>query len=189
MIIGVPREIKPEENRIAIVPGGIEMLVQRGHTVLVESGAAKGSGFSDDELQKAGARILSTHSDIFAEADLVLKVKEPLPEEYHLLRAGQILFTFLHLAASEELTRTLLQKKIVGIAYETVQTEDGFLPLLAPMSEIAGRMAPQEGAKYLEKPCGGEGILLGGVAGVPPAHVVSHETRIRFFENRRARRC
>jgi alanine dehydrogenase len=172
MIIGVPREIKPEENRIAIVPGGIEMLVQRGHTVLVESGAAKGSGFSDDELQKAGARILSTHSDIFAEADLVLKVKEPLPEEYHLLRAGQILFTFLHLAASEELTRTLLQKKIVGIAYETVQTEDGFLPLLAPMSEIAGRMAPQEGAKYLEKPCGGEGILLGGVAGVPPAHVV-----------------
>jgi alanine dehydrogenase len=172
MIIGIPREIKPEENRIAIVPGGIETLVQRGHTVLVESGAGKGSGYSDDELKKAGARILPKHGDIFAEADLVLKVKEPLPEEYNLLRADQILFTFFHFAASETLTRTLLEKKIIGIAYETVQTEDGFLPLLAPMSEIAGRMAPQEGAKYLEKPCGGEGILLGGVAGVPPAHVV-----------------
>jgi len=172
MIIGIPREIKPEENRIAIVPGGIETLVQRGHTVLVESGAGKGSGYSDDELKKAGARILPKHGDIFAEADLVLKVKEPLPEEYNLLRADQILFTFLHFAASETLTRTLLEKKIIGIAYETVQTEDGFLPLLSPMSEIAGRMAPQEGAKYLEKPCGGEGILLGGVAGVPPAQVV-----------------
>src|SRR3990170_2973414 len=172
MIIGIPREIKPEENRIAIVPGGVETLVHRGHRVLIEKGAGLGSGFSDEEFMKAGAQISDRHEDVFAEADLVLKVKEPLPEEYGLLREGQIVFTYLHLAASEELTRNLQESKIIGIAYETVQTEDGFLPLLAPMSEIAGRMAPQEGAKYMEETYGGRGILLGGVAGVPPANVV-----------------
>ena len=172
MIIGIPREIKPEENRIAIVPGGVETLAQKGHRVLIEKSAGLGSGFSDEEFVKAGAKISDRHEDIFTEADLVLKVKEPLPEEYGFLREGQIIFTYLHLAASEELTRNLQERKIVGIAYETVQTEDGFLPLLAPMSEIAGRMAPQEGAKYLEETYGGRGILLGGVAGVPPANVV-----------------
>jgi alanine dehydrogenase len=172
MVVGIPREIKPEENRIAIVPGGAETLVHKGHRVFIEKGAGLGSGFSDEEFMRAGAQISDRHEDIFAEADLVLKVKEPLPEEYRLLRDGQIVFTYLHLAASEELTRNLQERKIVGIAYETVQTEDGFMPLLAPMSEIAGRMAPQEGAKYLEETHGGRGILLGGVAGVPPANVV-----------------
>ena len=172
MVIGVPKEIKPEENRIAIVPGGVETLVHKGHKVIIEKSAGLGSGFSDEEYIKAGAQISDRHEDIFTEADLVLKVKEPLPEEYGLLRAGQIVFTYFHLAASEELTRNLQERKIVGIAYETVQTDDGFLPLLAPMSEIAGRMAPQEGAKYLEETYGGRGILLGGVAGVPPANVV-----------------
>lgn len=172
MVIGVPKEIKPEENRIAIVPGGVETLVHKGHTVIIEKGAGLRSGFSDEEYIKAGAQIAQKHEDVFTEAELLLKVKEPLPDEYQLLRSGQIVFTYFHLAASEELTCNLLEKKIVGIAYETVQTEDGFLPLLAPMSEIAGRMAPQEGAKYLEETCGGRGILLGGVAGVPPANVV-----------------
>ena len=172
MVIGVPKEIKPEENRIAIVPGGVETLVHKGHKVLIEKGAGNGSGFSDDEYKKAGAQISKRHEEVFTKSDLVLKVKEPLPEEYGFLRKGLIVFTYLHLAASEELTRNLQKKKIIGIAYETVQAEDGFLPLLAPMSEIAGRMAPQEGAKYLEETYGGRGILLGGVAGVPPANVV-----------------
>src|SRR4030066_1471538 len=172
MVIGVPREIKPEENRRAIVPGGVETLAHKGHRVLIEKGAGIGSGFSDEEFVKARAKISDRHEDIFTEADLVLKVKEPLPEEYGFLREGQIIFTYLHLAASEELARNLQERKIIGIAYETVQSEDGFLPLLFPMSEIAGRMAPQEGAKYLEETFGGRGILLGGVAGVPPGNVV-----------------
>jgi alanine dehydrogenase len=172
MIIGVPREIKPEENRIAIVPGGVETIVRRGHKVIIEKGAGLRSGFSNEEYIRAGAQIFDKHEDIFDKSDLVLKVKEPLPEEYGLLKAGQIVFTYFHLAASEELTINLQKRKIVGIAYETVQTEDGFLPLLFPMSEIAGRMAPQEGAKYLEETYGGRGILLGGVAGVPPGNVV-----------------
>jgi alanine dehydrogenase len=172
MVIGVPKEIKPEENRIAIVPGGVETLVHKGHKVLIEKGAGNGSGFSDDEYKKAGAQISKRHEEVFTKSDLVLKVKEPLQEEYGFLRKGLIVFTYLHLAASEGLTRNLQKKKIIGIAYETVQAEDGFLPLLAPMSEIAGRMAPQEGAKYLEETYGGRGILLGGVAGVPPANVV-----------------
>lgn len=172
MIIGVPREIKPEENRIAIVPGGVETIVRRGHKVIIEKGAELRSGFSNEEYIRAGAQIFDKHEDIFDKSDLVLKVKEPLPEEYGLLKAGQIVFTYFHLAASEELTINLQKRKIVGIAYETVQTEDGFLPLLFPMSEIAGRMAPQEGAKYLEETYGGRGILLGGVAGVPPGNVV-----------------
>ena len=172
MVIGIPKEIKPEENRIAIVPGGVETLVNKGHKVIIEKGAGRGSGFIDEEYTRAGAQISHGHEDIFAEADLILKVKEPLTEEYGLLREGQIVFTYLHLAASEELTRNLQERKIIAIAYETVQTEDGFLPLLFPMSEIAGRMAPHEGAKYLEETFGGRGILLGGVAGVPPGNVV-----------------
>lgn len=172
MVIGIPKEIKPEENRIAIVPGGVETVVHRGHKVVIEKGAGIGSGFSDSEFIKAGAQIVKNHEELFMKSELILKVKEPLPQEYRFLREGQILFTYLHLAASEKLTRNLLKRKIVGIAYETVQTEDGLLPLLAPMSEIAGRMAPQEGAKYLEETYGGRGILLGGVAGVPPANVV-----------------
>ncbi len=172
MVIGVPKEIKPEENRIAIVPGGVETLIHKGHKITIEKSAGLRSGFTDKEYKKAGARIFERHEDVFTEADIVLKVKEPLPEEYGLLRQGQVVFTYFHLAASEELTHNLQKRRIVGIAYETVQTEDGFLPLLAPMSEIAGRMAPQEGAKYLEETYGGRGILLGGVAGVPPANVV-----------------
>ena len=172
MVIGVPKEIKAEENRVAIVPGGVETLVLRGHKVIIEKGAGLRSGFSNEEYVKAGAQIFHMHEDVFAEADLLLKVKEPLPDEYRLLQPGQVVFTYLHLAASEELTRNLLERKIIGIAYETVQTDDGFLPLLAPMSEIAGRMAPHEGAKYLEETYGGRGVLLGGVAGVPPADVV-----------------
>ena len=172
MVVGVPKEIKPEENRIAIVPGGVETLVNKGHHVIIERGAGLRSGFSDEDYVKAGARILEIHEDVFNQADLVLKVKEPVPEEYGYLKEGQVVFTYLHLAASEELTRDLMTKKIVGIAYETVQTEDGFLPLLFPMSEIAGRMAPHEGAKYLEEMYGGRGILLGGVAGVPPGNAV-----------------
>lgn len=172
MIIGIPKEIKPEENRVAIVPGGVETLVKRGHKVIIERNAGVGSGFTDEEYLKAGAKIVERHEDVFYEAELILKVKEPLPEEYKLLSEGKILFTYLHLAASEELTKSLIESKAICIGYETVQTDDGFLPLLAPMSEIAGRMAPQEGAKYLEKPFGGRGILLGGVPGVPPANVV-----------------
>src|SRR4030043_1561767 len=171
MVIGVPKEIKPEENRIAIVPGGVETLVHKGHKVIIEKGAGLGSGFDDEEYIRAGAQIFDRHEDVFDNAELVLKVKEPLPEEYGLLKAGQILFTYLHLAASEELTRNLQERKIIGIAYETVQSEDGFLPLLAPMSEIAGRMAPQEGAKYLEETYGGGGILLGGGGGGSPPKV------------------
>jgi len=172
MVVGIPKEIKPEENRIAIVPGGVETLVNKGHHVIIEKNAGLRSGFSDEEYVKAGAQILERHEDIFAQADLVLKVKEPVPEEYEYLKEGQLVFTYLHLAASEELTKDLMSKKIIGIAYETVQTEDGFLPLLFPMSEIAGRMAPHEGAKYLEEMYGGRGILLGGVAGVPPGNAV-----------------
>jgi alanine dehydrogenase len=172
MIIGVPKEIKSEENRVAIVPGGLETLTARGHGVIIEQGAGSGSGFSDADYERAGASIAATHDEVFLRSELVLKVKEPLPVEYPLLRQKQVLFTYLHLAASEALTRALSERGIIGIAYETVQTEDGYLPLLAPMSEIAGRMAVQEGAKYLEKTYGGRGVLLGGIPGVPPANVV-----------------
>ncbi len=171
MIIGVPREIKPEENRVAIVPGGVETLVARGHKVRIETGAGSGSGFSDADYERCGASIATTHEDIFRESELVLKVKEPLPVEYPLLQENQVLFTYLHLAASQPLTSALADRRIIAIGYETVQTEDGYLPLLAPMSEIAGRMAVQEGAKYLEKTYGGRGVLLGGIPGVPPANV------------------
>ncbi|WP_456446224.1 alanine dehydrogenase [Deinococcota bacterium DY0809b] len=170
MKIGVPKEIKTLENRVAMTPGGVESLTKRGHEVWVERGAGVGSGLADAEYEAAGARLVSAEEAWSAE--MVVKVKEPLPEEYKYLRPDLILFTYLHLAASEELTRAMLESGVVGIAYETVQTPDGALPLLVPMSEVAGRMATQEGAKYLEKSFGGRGVLLGGVPGVAPADVV-----------------
>jgi len=172
MVIGVPRELKNEERRVAMVPGGAQTLVARGHRVVVEKGAGVGSGFDDEAYARVGAEIFPAAGQVYEAADMVLKVKEPLPPEYERLKEGQVLFTYLHLAASETLTLNLMRRKVVGIAYETVETEDGFLPLLSPMSEIAGRMAPQEGAKYLEQTFGGRGVLLGGVPGVPPGQVV-----------------
>ena len=171
MVIGVPREIKAEEKRVALVPGGAEVLVSRGHRVLVETGAGLGSGFDDTAYVSAGAEIVLRAQAVYRRADMILKVKEPLPQEYAMLRAGQILFTYLHLAASEDLTLNLLKRRVIALAYETVETGDGSLPLLSPMSEIAGRMAPQQGAKYLEETFGGRGVLLGGVPGVAPANV------------------
>jgi alanine dehydrogenase len=171
VVIGVPKEIKVEEKRVAIVPGGVEALVSRGHRVLVETGAGLGSGFDDDAYATAGAEVVPQAQAVYSRADMILKVKEPLSREYAMLREGQILFTYLHLAASEDLTLNLLQRKVIALAYETVETGEGFLPLLSPMSEIAGRMAPQQGAKYLEETFGGRGVLLGGVPGVSPANV------------------
>ncbi|MDX2006664.1 MAG: alanine dehydrogenase [Meiothermus sp.] len=170
MIIGVPKEIKTLENRVALTPGGVTSLVRRGHRVRVQQNAGVGSGISDAEYQGAGAEIVSAEGAWAAE--LVLKVKEPIAEEYKYLREGLILFTYLHLAADQPLTQALLAGGTTGVAYETVQLEDGSLPLLLPMSEVAGRMAPQVGAAALEKPHGGRGILLGGVPGVAPASVV-----------------
>ena len=172
MIIGVPKEIKTEEYRVAITPSGVHGFVSRGHQVIIEKGAGLGSGITDEMYQAQGAEIVESHEEVFRHADMILKVKEPLPSEYDLMREGLVVFTYFHFAASQELTEAMLQKKIVAIAYETVELADGSLPLLIPMSEVAGRMAPQEGAKYLEKPQGGLGILLGGVPGVPPAKVV-----------------
>jgi alanine dehydrogenase len=171
MIIGVPREVKDNENRVAVTPGGVSEYVSHGHTVFVEKSAGAGSGFSDAEYQAAGAELVSSHEDVFARADMIIKVKEPVASEYPLLREGQILYTYLHLAAEEELTRVLVKQKINAVAYETVQLPDRSLPLLAPMSEVAGRMATQVGAQYLTKTYGGRGLLLGGVAGVAPAKV------------------
>lgn len=172
MIVGVPKEIKPDEYRVAMVPAGVEVLVEAGHTVLIEAGAGLGTGIPDSEYVAAGARIVPDGAAVYAEADLVVKVKEPLPSEYGLVRSGQVLFTYFHFAASEELTRAMVRSGAVCIAYETIQLPDGTLPLLTPMSEVAGRMAVQEGAKFLEKPMEGRGILLSGVPGVPPAKVV-----------------
>jgi alanine dehydrogenase len=172
MIVGVPREIKDHEYRVALTPAGVQALVAHGHQVLVETGAGAGSGFSDAEYRAAGAELVADHAQVFQRAELVVKVKEPLPSEYDLLQPDQILFTFLHLVAVPDLARVLLQRRVTAIAYETVEREDGSLPLLTPMSEIAGRMAIQVAARYLEKPQGGAGLLLGGVPGVPPAHVV-----------------
>jgi alanine dehydrogenase len=171
MIVGVPREIKDNENRIAIVPAGVDALKQDGHVVLVEKGAGVGSGISDDALAEAGAEIVPSHADVFARADMIMKVKEPLPEEYRLCRPGQILFTYFHFAASRELTDAMIRSGSICIAYETVE-HGATLPLLTPMSEVAGRLAIQQGAKYLEKPQMGRGILLGGIPGVEPATVV-----------------
>lgn len=172
MIVGVPKEIKANENRVAITPGGVEMFVQHGHTVIIERSAGLGSGFSDEQYANAGAEIVSTAQEVFANAEMILKVKEPITQEYDLIRPGQVLFTYFHAAASRELTEAMLRCRCIGIAYETVQKADGSLPLLIPMSEVAGRMAPQNGAKYLERTMGGRGVLLGGVPGTQPGTVV-----------------
>ena len=172
MIIGVPKEIKEDEYRVAITPSGIEALRKDGHEVLVEEDASTGSGITNEEITKAGAKILPSHEEVFTRAEMIVKVKEPLEEECELLKERQILFTYLHLASNKTLTRSLMKAKVIAMAYETVETDDGKLPLLIPMSEVAGRLAIQEGAKYLERPQGGEGTLLGGVPGVAPAKVV-----------------
>jgi alanine dehydrogenase len=172
MIVGVPREIKTNENRVALVPAGAESLAGDGHTLLVEQGAGIGSGFSDDAYRAVGAQVVTSADDVWAKAEMILKVKEPIEVEWPRMRKGQVLFTYFHFAASEPLTRAVIKSGCVAIAYETVQLSTGELPLLTPMSEVAGRMAVQEGAKYLEKVFGGSGILLGGVPGVLPAEVL-----------------
>nr|WP_202421626.1 alanine dehydrogenase [Nocardiopsis alba] len=169
--IGVPREIKNHEYRVAITPAGVHELTRRGHEVFVERDAGLGSSITDEEYRGAGATVLDEADDVWAAGDLILKVKEPIPSEYHRMREGQTLFTYLHLAASLECTEALLDRKVTGIAYETVQLPDGSLPLLAPMSEVAGRLAPQVGAATLQRPNGGRGVLMGGVPGVRPANV------------------
>jgi alanine dehydrogenase len=166
MKIAVAREIKRHEYRVGLTPSGVEAYVRRGHTVMAEAGAGAGAGFSDAEYVQAGARLETDKRRLFAEADMIVKVKEPQPEEYDLFHEGQILFTYLHLAADKAQAEALCARRVTAIAYETVQLADGTLPLLTPMSEIAGRLAVQEGAKYLEKPFGGRGVLLGGVPGV-----------------------
>lgn len=172
MIIGVPKEIKDKEFRVGMVPAGVRELAHAGHEVLVQKGAGEGSGISDREYEKAGAKAVSSASDLYASAEMVVKVKEPLPKEYPLLREGQILFTYLHLAADKALTEALLARRITGVAYETIQRKDGSLPLLMPMSQVAGRLSIQVGASYLQENNGGRGVLLGGVPGVMPARVV-----------------
>src|SRR5581483_2183695 len=172
MIIGVPKEVKDNEYRVGIVPGGVEEIVAAGHRVLVEKGAGLGSGISDGELKDAGAEILARKEELFRRSQLILKVKEPQPAEYSLLHPGQIIFCYFHFAASKPLTQAMLKTKAIAIAYETIRLSSGEHPLLTPMSEVAGKMAIQEGAKYLERSMGGKGILLGGVAGVRPAKVV-----------------
>ncbi len=171
MIIGVPKEIKNNENRVALTPAGVVAFRKAGHQVVIEKNAGVGSGISNEEYIAAGAEILDTPAEVFTSAEMIMKVKEPLAAEYELFKDGQLLFTYLHLAPEPELTAALLKKNVVGIAYETVQPADGSLPLLIPMSEVAGRMATQIGAQFLEKPHGGKGILLGGVPGVTPAKV------------------
>ena len=172
MLVGILKEIKAEENRISMTPAGVEVMIQNGHTVLVEKDAGIGSGFNDNAYVQAGAEIVDTPKEIFDRSEMVMHVKEPLPPEYELIREDQIVFTYLHLAAAEELTHILIKSGSINIAYETIQKEDGSLPLLTPMSEVAGRMAIQQGAKYLEMAQGGHGVLLGGVPGVDPGTVV-----------------
>ncbi|MFA6970865.1 MAG: alanine dehydrogenase [Gallionella sp.] len=172
MKIGVPKEIKTNENRVALAPAGAAVLVAAGHEVWLERGAGEGSGFSDEQYLNAGAQIITQADAIWAAADLIIKVKEPIRSEWPYLRAGQIIFTYFHFAADRELTQVHLDSGAICVAYETVAMPNGELPLLTPMSEVAGRMAVQEGAKYLEKLYGGRGVLLGGVPGVTPAHVV-----------------
>ena len=172
MIIGVPKEIKTNENRIALVPAGAESFVGQGHTVYVEKGAGVGSGFPDEAYVEAGAKMLPTADEVWAKAEMIIKVKEPIAVEYPRMRAGQVIYTYFHFAADEALTKAVVKSGAIAVAYETVQLPSGELPLLTPMSEVAGRMAVQEGAKYLEKVCGGSGILLGGVPGVAPGEVV-----------------
>jgi alanine dehydrogenase len=172
VIVGIPKEVKDNEFRVAATPEGVRELVDGGHTVLIEEGAGVGSSLAEDRYKRAGAQFVSAAEDVWRGADMILKVKEPLPSEYELMRAGQILFTYLHLAANRELTEQLIRRKVDAVAYETVQLADGRLPLLAPMSEIAGRMAPHVAARFLEKEAGGRGVLMGGVSGVRPARVL-----------------
>ncbi|MFJ6200157.1 alanine dehydrogenase [Micromonospora sp. NPDC092111] len=172
MKVGIPREVKNHEYRVAITPAGVNEFVRSGHQVFVESGAGVGSSIADEEFAAAGAKILGTADEVWDTAELVLKVKEPIAEEYHRMRAGQVLFTYLHLAASKECTDALVDRKVTGIAYETVELPDRSLPLLAPMSEVAGRLAPQVGAHHLQRQGGGRGILMGGVSGVYAAKTV-----------------
>ncbi|MCU0441174.1 MAG: alanine dehydrogenase [Bacteroidia bacterium] len=172
MIIGVPKEIKNNENRVGLTPAGVSAFVKNGHKVFVQSTAGLGSGFSDDEYKKAGATLLKTIAEVYKKAEMIVKVKEPIKEEYALIREGQLLFTYFHFASYEPLTKAMIKSKAVCLAYETVEKKDRSLPLLVPMSEVAGRMSVQEGAKFLEKPMGGRGILLGGVPGVKPAEVL-----------------
>ncbi len=171
MIIGVPREIKRDEYRVALLPVGVEELVRAGHKVLIEAGAGLGSGIPDHAYLEHGAELVAAAADIYRRAELIVKVKEPLPQEYSLLQRGQAIFTYFHFAADRNLTEAMLQAGVTCLAYETLRDEHGRLPLLTPMSEVAGRMSIQEGAKYLEKPQMGRGILLGGVPGVAPAHI------------------
>ncbi len=172
MLLGVVKEIKPKENRVAMTPAGVEQMISHGHSVLVETGAGDGSGFSNEDYVRAGGKICSSAKEIYKKSEMIMKVKEPLPVEYPLVRKGQIVFTYFHFAANAELTKAIIDSECVAVAYETIERENGSLPLLTPMSEIAGRMAIQEGAKYLENTYGGKGILLSGVPGVEPATVM-----------------
>jgi alanine dehydrogenase len=172
MIIGVPREVKDHESRVGLVPHGVTTLIEAGHQVVVQTRAGTLSSITDEEYLETGARVVPTAADVWNAADLVIKVKEPQPSEYAFFREGLTLFTYLHLAPLPELTRKLMESKVTGIAYETIQEKDGSLPLLTPMSEVAGRMSVQVGAQYLEAPNGGRGVLLGGIPGVAPANVV-----------------
>jgi alanine dehydrogenase len=172
MIVGILKEIKPQENRVCMTPSGVDMLKANGHKVYVEKNAGMGSGFEDSQYVQAGASILDTPKQVYDIADMVMHVKEPQPSEFDMIRKGQIVFTYLHLAADKELTQALLKTGSIGIAYETIEDAKGGLPLLAPMSEVAGRLAAQQGAKYLERTFGGRGLLLGGVTGTPSANVV-----------------
>lgn len=172
MIIGVPKEIKNNENRVALTPAGVKEFTKNGHEVYIQSTAGEGSGFADDQYEQAGAKILPTLAETYAIAEMIMKVKEPIEPEYKLVKEGQLLFTYFHFASYEPLTKAMMESGAVCLAYETVEKSDRSLPLLVPMSEVAGRMAIQEGAKYLEKPMGGRGILLGGVPGVRPAKVL-----------------
>ncbi|MCP3925736.1 MAG: alanine dehydrogenase [Desulfobacterales bacterium] len=172
MIVGILKEIKVEEHRVCMTPAGVEVMKNNNHTVLVENKAGMGSGFSNDEYINAGAEIVATAKEIFERSDMVMHVKEPQPSEYDMIRKDQIVFTYLHLAADEPQTNALIKSEAINIAYETIQLPNGSLPLLTPMSEVAGRMSVQEGAKYLEKPQGGKGVLLGGVPGVNPGTVL-----------------
>ncbi|MDR2388688.1 MAG: alanine dehydrogenase [Tannerellaceae bacterium] len=172
MIVGIPKEIKNNENRVALTPAGAKEFTQRGHTVYLQQGAGLGSSFADAAYQDAGARLLPTAEDVYHTAEMILKVKEPVPAEYPLIRPGQLLFTYFHFASDRKLTLAMMERKAVCLAYETVENNDHALPLLIPMSEVAGRMSVQEGARFLEKPQGGKGILLGGVPGVKPARTL-----------------
>lgn len=172
MIIGVPKEIKTQESRVALTPAGADALVKAGHTVLLQKGAGVEASFLDEEYEEYGAKIIDNAAEVWENAEMIMKVKEPLESEYKYFKKDLIIFTYLHLAAEKKLAKALIESRAVAIAYETVQNPDGSLPLLAPMSEIAGRMALQEGAVYLQKTYGGKGMLIDGVTGVPPAHVV-----------------